>query len=161
MRHLRMVGVCLMAVFAVGAIAAGPAFATKDPWKVTGTEDLGPVQILPATKTRRYSNGCYAGITDGGSNGGYFEYGKVKVNLNKPITMQGGFKGNGTRSRSLSRVQWRRNPGSARAEGHWRDRPLQQAGPGRCGMAGGPDGKLEGSQEKQGKRRLRQNRNGR
>jgi hypothetical protein len=35
---------------------------------------------------------CYAGITEGGRQGGFFEYGKVKVPLSKPIVLQGGYK---------------------------------------------------------------------
>ncbi len=39
---------------------------------------------------------CYAGVTNGGKSGGFFEYGKVKVPLSKSIILQGGFEGEGT-----------------------------------------------------------------
>jgi hypothetical protein len=86
-----MVGACLVAVFALGAIASGSAFAAKSPWKVGADDTWGQYKYCP------YQNEelewCYAGITNGGSKGGFFEYGKVKVKLSKPITLQGGFKG--------------------------------------------------------------------
>ncbi len=36
---------------------------------------------------------CIAGVTLGGSKGGFFEYGKVKVKLDKSIILQGGLRG--------------------------------------------------------------------
>jgi hypothetical protein len=39
---------------------------------------------------------CFAGITAGGGKGGFFEYGKVHVSLNKSIYLHGGFKGAGS-----------------------------------------------------------------
>jgi len=36
---------------------------------------------------------CYAGVTSGGSGGGFFQLGGVTVKLSKPIILQGGFNG--------------------------------------------------------------------
>jgi hypothetical protein len=38
---------------------------------------------------------CFVGTTAGGSKGGFFEYGRVKVKLSKPISLQGGGRGSG------------------------------------------------------------------
>ncbi len=42
-----------------------------------------------------FNETCYLGITHGGKNGGFFEYGKVRVPLSKSIVLQGGFEGSG------------------------------------------------------------------
>jgi hypothetical protein len=39
---------------------------------------------------------CFTGITNGGKNGGFFQYGHIKVPLSKPIRLQGSFKGAGS-----------------------------------------------------------------
>jgi hypothetical protein len=86
-RHLRMVGVVALVVLVVSAVGAGSASAEKGPKYSTST--WGQFKYCP------YENPevqfCYAGITSGGSKGGFFEYGKVKVKLDKPIALQGGY----------------------------------------------------------------------
>jgi hypothetical protein len=82
-----MVGLCLIAVFAVSAVGAGSAMA-KDPYTVN---TWGQYKHCAYENTELTD--CFAGITAGGGKGGFFEYGKVKVKLNKSITLQGGFKG--------------------------------------------------------------------
>jgi hypothetical protein len=77
----------LVAIFALSAMTAVPALA-KDPYNFT---TLGQYKGCPYTNTA--VNYCYVGRTAGGTNGGYFQLGNVKVALNKPITLQGGFIG--------------------------------------------------------------------
>ena len=123
MRHLRMVGVCLIAVFALGAttlVVASPASAScneeckhekekeKNAQKLAKWEEkrIGDpftantwAQYRPCDYTKEITGNatCYAGITKGGKNGGFFEYGKVKVPLSKSIALWGGFEGEGTK----------------------------------------------------------------
>jgi hypothetical protein len=90
-RHLRMVGACLIAMFTVAAMVAGPAMA-KDPYT---HETWGQYKYCPYEEPIGNVTDCFAGITAGGSKGGYFEYGHVKVKLSQSITLQGGFRGGG------------------------------------------------------------------
>jgi hypothetical protein len=87
-----MVGLCLIAVFAVSAVGAGSAMA-KDPYTVNS---WGEYKYCPYEEPETVVTNCVAGITAGGSKGGFFEYGHVKVKLNKSITLQGGFRGAGS-----------------------------------------------------------------
>jgi hypothetical protein len=88
-RHVRMLGLCLVAALIVSALGAGSALATRAP-KYTA-ETWAQYKHCPYEDEEiEY---CFAGITSGGANGGFFQYGKVKVKLNQPITLQGGFKG--------------------------------------------------------------------
>ena len=87
MRHVRILGLSLVAVFAMSTMAAAPALA-KDPYNFT---TLAQYKGCPYTNTE--VNDCFVGRTAGGANGGSFELGNVKVALNKPITLQGGFIG--------------------------------------------------------------------
>jgi hypothetical protein len=87
-RHVRMLGLCLVAAFAVSAVVAMPALAKKSEYNV---KTFGQFKGCPYTDPE--VNYCYAGITSGGRNGGYFELGNVTVKLSKPITLQGGFIG--------------------------------------------------------------------
>ncbi len=87
MRHVRILGLCLVAAFAVSAVAAMPALA-KSEYNVT---TFGQYKGCPWNDPEVHD--CYAGITAGGSNGGYFQLGNVTVKLNKPIVLQGGFIG--------------------------------------------------------------------
>ncbi len=91
MRHVRMLGLCLIAVLMVSAIGAGSALA-KDPFNVN---TWGQYKYCPYEEPQSNITDCFAGITAGGSNGGFFEYGKVKVKLNKSIYLHSGFKGSG------------------------------------------------------------------
>jgi len=83
-----MLGLCLIAMFAMSAVAAVPALAKK--YTVKTFEQY---KGCPLTNTEiEY---CYAGVTSGGSGGGFFQLGGVTVKLSKPIILQGGFNGNG------------------------------------------------------------------
>jgi hypothetical protein len=85
-----MVGICLVAVFAVSAIGAGSALA-KDKYTANTWQQYKHCPF----KAPEISD-CVTGITAGGASGGYFQYGTVLTKLSKPITIQGGFKGGGT-----------------------------------------------------------------
>jgi hypothetical protein len=87
-----MLGLCLVAVFALGAITAGSALA-KDPYN---QNTWGQYKACPYEKPYSEVTDCFAGITSGGGNGGFFEYGHIKVKLNKSIYLHGGFKGGGS-----------------------------------------------------------------
>ncbi len=87
MRHVRILGLCLVAAFAVSAVAAMPALA-KSGYTV---ESLTQYKGCPVSNTE--INDCFAGVTAGGSKGGFFQLGNVVVKLNKPIVLQGGFIG--------------------------------------------------------------------
>lgn len=87
MRHLRMVGLCLVAAFVVGAVAALPAMAySQKKFEETGKQALkaGCPTEAPSISV------CFVGITNGGAGGGFFQLGSARVPLNKPITIQGG-----------------------------------------------------------------------
>jgi hypothetical protein len=81
-----MLGLSLVAVFAMSAIAAVPALA-KDPYTAT---TMGQYKGCPYTNPE--AEDCYVGRTAGGTNGGFFRLGTVTVALNKPILLQGAFK---------------------------------------------------------------------
>jgi hypothetical protein len=92
-RHLRMLGgVALLAIVAT-ALFAVPAMAKKSPYN---ENTWGQYKACPYEKEYSEVTDCFAGITAGGSEGGFFEYGLIKVKLNKPISLQGGFKGAGS-----------------------------------------------------------------
>jgi hypothetical protein len=119
-----MLGVCLAAVFALSAVAfvASPAIASKAcdetcqetkerekaQKKVAHDEETGVGDPYVRSSWGEYKgcpyeeyaerkiSDCFAGITSGGAKGGYFEYGKVRVPLNKTIYLQGGFEGAGS-----------------------------------------------------------------
>jgi hypothetical protein len=69
----------------MGAIGAGSAWA-KIPYNVN---TYGQYKYCPYENPE--TEECFAGITAGGKEGGYFQLGKVLVKLNKSITLQGGF----------------------------------------------------------------------
>jgi hypothetical protein len=115
-----MVGLCLAAVFAMSAMTfavASPAQAScneechklKEEEKQKAKEQKEQEKAKKEGEEGKYgihtwgqykycpwenpeSQFCYAGITEGGRQGGFFEYGGVKVPLNKPIVLQGGYK---------------------------------------------------------------------
>jgi hypothetical protein len=89
-RHLRMVGVCLIAVFAVSAVGAGSALA-RDPYTQNTFQQYKHCPFNAPEITD-----CFTGITLGGATGGYFQYGSVLTKLSKSITIQGGYKGAGS-----------------------------------------------------------------
>jgi hypothetical protein len=91
--HLRTWGLCLAAVFALGALGAGPALAAKSPYSTaTWTQYKHCPYENPEVKE------CFLGRTAGGSKGGFFKLGGVTVKLNKPIIFQGGAKFNEPRT---------------------------------------------------------------
>jgi hypothetical protein len=88
MRHVRMLGLCLVAAFALSALAAVPALA-KSPYTA---ETVTQFKYCPYTDTA--VSGCFQGQTLPGYKGGFFKLGGVVVPLSKPITIQGGFSFN-------------------------------------------------------------------
>jgi hypothetical protein len=88
-RHVRMLGICLLAAFAVGAVAAVPAMAEEKPLSQKQLEKLyAPFSACP------YNNPevsiCVHAQTAGGKNGGQFTVGSITIPLSKKITLQGG-----------------------------------------------------------------------
>ncbi len=82
-----MVGLCLMAVFAVASVAASSALA-KDKYNQNTYQQFKHCPFNAPGITD-----CFTGITNGGALGGYFQYGTVLTKLSKAITIQGGYKG--------------------------------------------------------------------
>jgi hypothetical protein len=91
-RHVRMLGLSLIALFAVGAMAAGPALAIKNPSKSFKVFENCPVKAFGA-------NGvpvtlCNFGATEigekGTSAGGHFTVGGITVPIEKQIILQFG-----------------------------------------------------------------------
>jgi hypothetical protein len=103
-RHVRMLGLCLVALFAMGAVAAGPALAKKahqpgtleGEWKVykgcpiNNPEFVNASEEFHGTKRDGESPYCFVGKTSGGKEGGNFTVGGVVTPLSKPVTLQGG-----------------------------------------------------------------------
>ena len=87
-----MLGAGVLAGVIAGALFAVPALA-KDPYT---QETWGQYKACPYEEPIENVTDCFAGITAGGGNGGFFEYGHIKVKLNKSIKLQGGFKGGGS-----------------------------------------------------------------
>ena len=82
MRHVRTLGVCLVAVFALGAIAAGPALAAKNVWAKFAECPLNSPEEITA---------CIYAKTGPEA---FFQAGKVTVHFVKPIVLQVGLKEN-------------------------------------------------------------------
>ncbi len=148
MRHVRILGLCLVAMLAMSAttfVVASPALAScnqeckeqkqkekqeakeqkekeKEEAKAQKTKEKEEAQEKKALETgvgdpwginnwhayracpweksklpfgERLTD-CFVGVTLGGKEGGYFEYGHIKVPLSKRVTLQGGFKGEGS-----------------------------------------------------------------
>ncbi len=95
MRHVRILGLCLAAVFAVSAVAAMPALAEKDPYSTATWQQYKycPFAALQELKEEGHQAFCFYGRTSGGSTGGFFTLGNATVKLNKPIVLQGGYYG--------------------------------------------------------------------
>jgi hypothetical protein len=83
---LLLVAIVASALFAVPALAKKSQYTQKT-W--------GQYKACPYEDAYAEDTDCFAGITAGGGEGGFFEYGTIKVKLNKSITLQGGFKGAG------------------------------------------------------------------
>jgi hypothetical protein len=80
-----MLGLCLVATFAMGATAATSALAKAK----YSTKTWSQFKYCPYTDTE--APGCFFGETSGGSHGGFFQVGRVQVPLSKPVIIQGGF----------------------------------------------------------------------
>jgi hypothetical protein len=81
-RHVRMLGLCLVAVFATSAVAATSALATKE-----GTSSTAVFKNCPATNSLAWK--CTYAATKPGD-GGYFKVGGITVPITKQIKLQGG-----------------------------------------------------------------------
>jgi len=118
---MRMLGLCLMAlltIVAMTAVAASPALGScneeckkekekeknkkkLEKWEEKRVGDPYNINSWGQFKACDYSREvnefetCYMGITAGGREGGFFEFGKFKVPLNRSIVLQGGFEGYG------------------------------------------------------------------
>ncbi len=88
MRHVRMLMLCLVAVFAAGAMTAVPALAKETKQEKRERFIVEKFKNCPYNEAQ--TELCFAGITSGGKKGGFFSLGNVTVPLNKPITLQGG-----------------------------------------------------------------------
>jgi hypothetical protein len=97
----RALGLCLVVAFAMSALAAAPALAANPRYSTNTWEQYKycPVNnpLVETIQKPVFEGGegrtvfCFAGITSGGKEGGYFQLGNVKVNLTKPITLQGAY----------------------------------------------------------------------
>jgi hypothetical protein len=91
-RLVRMLIIGLLAALVASAMLALPALA-KDPYN---QNTWGQYKACPYEEPYENVTDCFAGITSGGANGGYFEYGHIKVKLSQSVRLQGGFKGGGS-----------------------------------------------------------------
>ncbi len=87
MRHVRMLGLCLVAIMAIGAAVASSALAIKEPalkWsKMANCPTKGEVNGVPVQH-------CNLGITTKNA-GGYYTVGPYKISVTKQILLQGGY----------------------------------------------------------------------
>jgi hypothetical protein len=89
-RHVRMLGLCLAAAFAIGALAAVPALAkNKNGWTASSLTQYEHCPYSRGNPNRPTELFCLVGQTLPGSKGGFFSLGGVTVALDKPITIQG------------------------------------------------------------------------
>jgi hypothetical protein len=89
-RHVRTLGLCLVAAFAISAIAAVPALARSQFTVKTWTQYAHCPYEEVLTIVHEASEAiCFYGETSGGKNGGFFKVGNVKVPLSKPVKIQG------------------------------------------------------------------------
>jgi hypothetical protein len=87
---MRIAGLGLIVALLACAFGASSAWASKDPFNVKTWEQF---KGCPYENTEVTT--CVFGRTAGGSEGGEFQYGKVRVLLNKPVVIQAGIKGSG------------------------------------------------------------------
>jgi hypothetical protein len=83
-RHVRMLGLCLVAAFAMSAVAAMPALAKEK----YSANTWAQFKYCPYNDTEVQA--CTVGLTSGGAHGGFFQLGRVEVPLRKPVALQGG-----------------------------------------------------------------------
>ena len=94
MRRTKVLGLCVVAVLSITAIAANPAFA-KTGFSVNTLGQFAHCPFNnPALKEAVENDRlfCIWGQTLKGSKGGFFTLGNVKVPLSKPVTIQGAIK---------------------------------------------------------------------
>jgi hypothetical protein len=93
-RHVRMLGLCLVAMFALSAMVAVPALAKNNKVSVhTWTQyKYCPYDESPPPQSETPLV-CFYGETSGGPGGGFFSVGDVKVPLSKPVILQGALYG--------------------------------------------------------------------
>lgn len=84
MRHVRTLGLCLIAAFAVSAMAAVPALAKE--WSLN--KIYSPFKACPFNNPE--VSICVHAETYGGKTGGQFTVGSITIPLSKKITLQGG-----------------------------------------------------------------------
>ena len=82
MRHVRILGVCLAALFAMSAVTAGSALALE-------TSELEHFKTCPL------KNVLVKVCTFGSAEGGHFTVGPITVPITNPIHFQGGYYENG------------------------------------------------------------------
>jgi hypothetical protein len=104
-RHVRMLGLCLVALFAVGALTSGSALAAKDPYSVNTWSQYKYCPLKNAEFRAGKGPYCFVGRTSGGSKGGFFTLGEVTVKLNQPITLQGGFISSSTAEKNAIKTE--------------------------------------------------------
>ena len=97
MRHVRMLGLCLVASFAASVVAATPALAEKPLSQKQLEKIYAPFRACPVNNPELYKlyegeEGAYClnAQTAGGKNGGQFTVGSITIPLSKKITLQGG-----------------------------------------------------------------------
>jgi hypothetical protein len=90
-RHVRtrILGIGLLVALFAGAFGASSALAAKDPYSVN---TWGQYKDCPYENPEIEE--CFYGRTNGGAEGGEFQYGHIRVLLSKPIVIQGGAKFN-------------------------------------------------------------------
>ena len=89
-RKVRTLGLCVVGVLALASVMSSAASAKKDPWTA---ETWGQYKYCPYENEEL--SDCIYGRTSGGSGGGEFQYGHLRVLLKNPIAIQVGFKGAG------------------------------------------------------------------
>jgi hypothetical protein len=92
-RHVRMLGLCLVAMFAVSAMTLGiasPALASKGEQKQEKLDKKNWDHFANCPWKNPKVELCMDGETIGGKNGGFFVIGKSQVDLSKPVKIQGG-----------------------------------------------------------------------
>ncbi len=87
MRYVRMLGVCLIAAFAVSALAAGSALAKKQKY-----ESLAVYKNCPLGNAEVEI--CDYATTSGGPEGGQFTVGPITIPLSQKIALQFGYHEN-------------------------------------------------------------------
>ena len=90
MRHVRMLGLCLVAAFAMSAVAAASASAVKNPTKSITIFKNCPVKATEAQGEPIHSLICVFAATEAAPNGGHFTVGTITVPLEKQVVLQYG-----------------------------------------------------------------------